>query len=279
MDFTVGGILSETFAAVRDRIAPLIGMWLIYLAVTIALFIVLSIAIGFTAVTGMALEDPTAMGGGMILSLLLFYVGYILIYMAQTGALVALASPVRDLSFGDAFFAGVKSSPTLLATTILLLVAYFLVSIPLGLLVAAIAMGSSALSQVLAILMIPVIVYVGSRLTLVVPLAAVTGIGNPVRVITESWRLTRGKVLTIFLALLLFAIIAALVFAAAITPVFGVVMSGNVGDAASIGLVLYMFLAFVGLGVLMAIFQAALMAVLHAKIAGSTEMDLGETFA
>jgi len=50
----------------------------------------------------------------MILFILVFYLGYILIYCAQTASLNALASPLQQLGFGDAFSVGLRSALPLL---------------------------------------------------------------------------------------------------------------------------------------------------------------------
>ena len=50
----VGQIISDTFAIVKARFGPLLGLWAIYLAITLVLFAVLGVGMGMAGVAGLA---------------------------------------------------------------------------------------------------------------------------------------------------------------------------------------------------------------------------------
>ena len=68
--------------------------------------------------------------------------------------------------------------------------------------------GSSALTRVIFLLMLPAIIYVATRLSLFAPVIAVDKVANPFRTLQESWQLTEG----IGLKLLLYYVLLGVAF-------------------------------------------------------------------
>ena len=75
-----------------------------------------------------------AMGAGMIVFLVLFYLAYILVAMAQYASLISVASPLRQANFSDALSAGWRAAPALLMLMIVLIVCGLLMLPSIGLL-------------------------------------------------------------------------------------------------------------------------------------------------
>ena len=108
----IGQVISDTFGMVKGRFGQLLGLWAIYFAITIALVFVLAIGIGGTGLAGLATieSNPLAVGGGMILVIGLFYLGYLLVAMAQYASLITIPVLALFLSFQRAFIGSIASS-------------------------------------------------------------------------------------------------------------------------------------------------------------------------
>lgn len=271
-----GQILSGALEIVRARFMALAGLWALYFGFSIIAVIVLAMMIGTMGAAAFAFSDPgslATLGGGFILTIILFYAAYLLIYLAQAASLTAKASPLQDLPFGEAISAGLRSCLTLLGVTVILLIAYFLGAMLVGLLGAA---WGTAANAIVLVLFVPVLVYLGCRLALITPVAAVERQVNPLKVIARSWNLTKGNVLPIFLASLVYLFLLVVLGAVITLPLWGSIQSGsNLGA----GLMLYLFFAFAAFGVLLTISWAALVSVMHGQVSGQTDIDFEETFA
>ena len=109
----IGRVFSISFAMFRQRFWLLLGMWLVFLVIQFAAAIAIFVGVigmGLAGAAGLAggLEDPaafTGLGIGMIAAVVLFYAGYIVILLAQQAAMVTIASPLEEPSFGGAMVA------------------------------------------------------------------------------------------------------------------------------------------------------------------------------
>jgi uncharacterized membrane protein YjgN (DUF898 family) len=285
----VGQVLSDTFGMVKARFGSLLGLWAVFLGITIVLFLVFGMvfgAVGMASVAAMSGGDPTesgmmALGGGMIVFLILFYLVYILVVMAQYASMINVASPLREASFGDAFGAGWRAAPALLLLMIVLIVGYVVVALVLGVLSSAIG---GAGSIVLTLLMLAVVVWLGCRLAPLFAVTAVDGVRNPFTAIGRAWRLTEGHALTIFLASLVILVILIVIGGVALLPSFGLIAGladpmamADVGSAlGSMGL---MFLGFLVVSALFTMIYSAFQAVIHGTLSNSSGEGVVEAFA
>jgi hypothetical protein len=284
MDLSVSQVFSSAFAMVGQRIGPLLGLWATFFAIMIvALLVFGGMMMGSVmAMAGGGMEDGAgAMGAGMILGVMVFYVGILLISFAQSAALNHMASPLVQPSFGDSLSAGARSSVTLLGVTVLLAIAYLVAAIPIGLLFAAIGAASEGLASILLILLLPALVYVGCRFVPLTNVVAVDRVSNPITAITRTWALTRGKVLPIFLVLLVFMIGLVVVYGILAWPLISASMAvastGAPPDFAAIGMlsILGIFVA----GIVVSLLGAAVISAIHAGLAGQGGTETAETFA
>jgi len=278
MDFGVSQILATTFAIVKDRFGGLVGIWAIYFAISIGLSMIFGVMVGSASMAMMSSGDPLSMGVGMVFSMIVFYVIYILVFMAQTASLNAMSTPVREPSFADAFNTGFRSALPLLGLVLVLIVAYILFAIVAGVVGSILSQIGDVGSAIFAILLIPAMIFIGCRLSLVLPVVAVEGQKNPVKAIARSWELTEGHVLSIFLACLVFAIAFVVALAVLFVPFMSSFGSLANGVEPAIGLIIYAFIAFVLVMVVWTIAIAALQSVMHGLLAGSDTENLQETF-
>lgn len=285
MELTASGILSRMLGTVKARFGPLLGMWALYFVGQIGFSFVFMMVVGAGAMAGAGLMDPNgggaaALGGGMIVMMILFYVAYLLIYVASYASMAHHASPLINPTFGESLSTGVRAALPLLGATLLLFIGYFILAIPMGLLFAAIGSAGEVAVGVVGLLILPVLVYLGCRLSILFPLATVEGIRNPVTLITRSWTLTGGRVLPIFLATLAFMVVAIVLMLLVFLPVFGPLLSGQAPDVtAGIGLLLLSTLGGLVLVVVLSIMGAALGSAIHAGVSDASGESYSDTFA
>jgi hypothetical protein len=284
---SVGQIISGTFGIVKDRFGPLLGLWALFFAITMALFVALGIGFGITGMAAMAGSSPLAAGGGMVLLAVLFYLGYLLLAMAQYAALIALSAPANRLTVGEALGVGLRAAPALLLLLVVLLIGYFAVAIVLGIVGAAFSALGNWGSALFALLLFPVLIWVGCRLSPMFAVAAVEGVRNPFKVIGRSWRLTDGHALTIFLASLVFAVILLLVCGVALLPSIGLLFSladaGSLAGAEAVapafGGMALLFVGFMVASVLFNVCYCAFLAVIHGTLSDAPGEGVVEAFA
>jgi hypothetical protein len=274
----VSEILSDTFARLRERFWGLLGIWFVFFAIMMAALVVFFLAIGGSAFAlAGSMESGSAfgpgMGAGMVLLIIVFYLVYLLIAVAQYAAMNAMASPIRNAGFGDALNAGFRSSPTLLVVMVLLVIGYFVFALIASVLFAALAQLGSAATVIGAIALFAAILYLACRLAIVFPIVPVDGVRNPFAAIGRSWNLTRGNALAIFLAFVVFGIIAAILFAIVFVPSMGSFRALEAGDTSAMGgAMIFMFLGFTIISILIAIGYSALLSSVHARLAGDSRV-------
>lgn len=283
MTLSIRSVLSRMMDMVKQRIGPLIGMAVLYYVVQIVLtflfFGAIGASIGAMAMAGGSPFD-TGLGFGMIFSMLIFYIVFLLLYFAQSISMTHHASPVLTPEFGESFMVGIKSMPTLLGLTLIMIVAYIAFAIVAGIASIPFALMGDTGSVLYVILLIVLTIYIACRLMLVMPVIAVDGVTNPITAVQRSWALTRGNALKIFLAYAAFIVllvaaifILVLVFggsmAALTDPTMGM-------SAMSGGLAVILILGFMLMMVVVYVVITAFMASLHAALAGPE--TLADTF-
>jgi hypothetical protein len=292
---SIGQILGDTFAMVKGRFGSLLALWAIYFAITIGLSMILVVGFGAVGLAGLAtMGDGDALstggvlaaGGGMILFVVLFYLGYLLLVMAQYASLIAMASPLRQLTVGDALGTGWRAAPALLLLLVVLMIGYLVLAVPVGLLGTAFSsMGESA-GGLLLLLLVPVLVWLGCRLAPLYAVVAVDGVRNPFTAISRAWHLTRGHALTIFLASLVFMIVLIALCGIALLPSIGMLRSmadptalTEAAAAPALGGMALFFLGLLVVGVLFNLCYCAFLSVIHATLSGARGEGAAEAFA
>ena len=285
----IGGVFSTMFETLRTRMLGLIGIWLAFFVLQIVAMFGFASAIGFGAMAAGAMsgvESGTGLlglGAGMFGMFLLFYLVYFAIYFAQILAMAHYASPLVSQDIGASFGVGFRGILTMFGVLILFIVTYFAVGIVFAIVVAilAAALGEVA-TVILLFLMVPAIIYLMCRLVMLPPVVAVDGVKNPVTALTRTWKLSRGHVLTIFLSLLGFGILAVLVFGAMLAGFYGTITGMEetmmMGDGPPVGTIVTMVLMFSIVSLIFAAAGAALFSAMHSKVSDLGTENLTETF-
>ena len=292
----IGQLISDTFGMVKGRFWELLALWAIYFGITIVLTIGLGIGMGIVGMAGFATMagsdpltsgNPLALGVGMIVIIVLFYLGYLLVMMAQYASMILLASPIRQATVGEALGAGWRAAPALLLLTIVLLIGYFAVAMVLGLVGTAFSAMGEAAGALVLLLMLPVLIWLGCRLAPLFAVVAVDGVRNPFTAIARSWRLTAGHALTVLLASLVFFVIMIVIAGVALVPSIGMLSTladpTALADASAagsaVGGMLLLFLGFLVVSVLFNLCYCAFMAVIHGTLANAAGEGAVEAFA
>ncbi len=291
MTTSVGQIYGQTLEIVKGRFGPLLGLLATFFAINIALMIVFVMVIGVSAFAGMGAGmegNAGAIGAGAILGVIVFYVIYILVYCAQSASMTAMASPLQRLTFSEALSAGMRSALPMLGLIVILMIAYFVVALVVGLLVGILSIAGQA---GMAIGMIAVFIgaaYLACRLATVNAVIAVEGVGNPLTALSRGWNMTRGNVLTIFLALLGFCVVAIVLILLIAAPFFSMFTAASAmavdpsaapPEMPGVGTFAFVGIAALVVGVILSISGSALMSVIHAELSDASPRAAEDVFA
>jgi hypothetical protein len=276
----------------RQRFWLLLGMFAVFFAIQMVGSFVLGIVLAVMGAAGAAslgagLDDPSAITGmsvGLIIFMVLFYGAYLVLALAQQAAMVTLASPLEEPSFGGAMARGFKSALPFFGITVILMIGYFALSLLVFGVAGVAGLGGgtagSVVGVVLLLLFVPVIVYLGCRFAVLIPVVAVDQVFNPIAAIRRSWEVTRGRALGIFLSTLAFVVLSMVILGLPFLLIFGSLL-GSDGEpgAAAIGGMLLGILAFIPLVVVYTMFASAYAAALHSEVTGGGSERLEEVFA
>jgi hypothetical protein len=287
MQTSIGQILGKTGEVVKSRIGGLLGIWGVYFVAQIVLMIVVGMMIGasvFGAMAGLG-GDPSAagaagFGAGLIVMIILAYLVILLVVVAQSSSLIAFASPLQRLSLGDALNVGFRSALPMLGVMVLLLIAYFVCALIIGIVMGVLGSASSMLSGLVAILLIPAGIWVMCRICTINAVVAVEGVTNPINAITRGWAQTRSNVLAIFGVMVIFAVALFVVGGLLFMPMFSSMMSASMSGAAPsfAGMGFSMVLLFL-FSIVMTVVSSALFSVIHAEVSGASPAKTSEVFS
>jgi membrane-anchored glycerophosphoryl diester phosphodiesterase (GDPDase) len=286
----IGRVFSTSFAMLRQRFWPLLGMWAVFFVIQIVAMFALILAIAGMGIAGSAklsagIGDPAALAGlgiGMIIFMVAFYACYIVLILAQQAAMVTLASPLEETSFGGALSRGFKSALPFLGIAVLFLLGYIAVVIGLAAVAGGVALADDTAGGLagglLALLFLPVLIYLACRFSVLVGVVAVDQVFNPIAAIRRSWSVTGGKVLSILLAILGFMAISAVIVGLPFMLLFSAAASSGTDAAISFGVVASVLLVFL-LIIVYTMFASAFSSALHAIVTGGGADRLEEVFA
>lgn len=208
--------------------------------------------------------------GIYLLILLASFVGYV--------AMVALLGDNRRVSVGEAIGTGFKALLPLIAIMLILIVAYFIVAIGIGLvfglLVAAVGAASTGaaagLTFILIIAAIIGVLWVLTRLSMITPVIALENTMNPLTVLSRSWSLTRPVQRSLFLFYLVL-FVAYFVVAIVLFMIMGLITT-LLGMPSVLG-----FLN--GLtGALVAMLFSAIFVAVYNQLAGTSVANISDAF-
>ncbi len=187
-------------------------------------------------------------------------------------ALLTLLTDRRRPTVGEAIRIGGSGLLPYLGSQLLLGLAAGLLG-ALALTVAALS-GSKALVAAVLLAMLGVVLYVAVRTSLSAPVIAVDGVRNPITALSRSWRLTAHNALriTVFYALILLAFAIVL---SVVTAVAGLLLA-LVLPAGLATIVVAVLSA--ALGAAMALTFVAVLAAVHAQLAGEPSDEIISAF-
>jgi hypothetical protein len=186
-------------------------------------------------------------------------------------SLFALLSDRGNPTVGEALETGIRSIPSYIAAQLIsALGAGLAIGLPIGI-IAAVAPPAVATLAVIAV--IPVILYLVIKFSLIAPVIAIEGTRNPIAAIQRSWQLTKGNSLRIalFLFLLIFTIG---IIAALVSGIIGLVLSAIGEPVATIGIDAVSALVNALVTVILLVVTVAI----HRQLAGPSAEGLAETF-
>lgn len=204
-----------------------------------------------------------------LVSFLLQSLGYL--------AMLALLTDKARPTVAQAISGAVKALPTLIGAALLFFGGYLMAVLIFTLFAGAIGAisGLAALAAVLVVVLIAGMVYVMIKLSLILPVIVVEGLRNPMAALLRSWQLTKSNslrlfvfyllltiayfVLTIVITIVAMAPVALIAGQGKVSLVFGGLVSGIIGAAAS--------------ALLTAIFAS-----IHRQLVGPTPEKLGSNF-
>lgn len=281
----IGRIFATSLSMLRQRFWPLLGMWLLFLAIQIVgmVVLVLVVGVGLGATAGLAsgLENPGALAGlgiGTILMLVAVYAAYIVLLLAQQAAMVTLASPLEEPSFGGALSRGFKSALPFLGITVILLVGYLLFALVIGG-VGVAAGGGEVFRVVMPLLFLPALIYLACRFAVLVPVVAVDQVFNPIAALQRSWAVTSGKVLSILLAFIGFILLSMLLLGVPLALLLGGTFAAQDNEGTAAGIVIFGFLFLIPLFIVYTLFASAFSGALHAAVTGGQSDQMEDVFA
>ncbi len=286
MEFSVGNVFSRTLSVINERMGPLIGLWALYLGLTIAAVMVIGImfaVVGIASAGAMTTFDENAglgglagLGAGMIIVMILLYGGLLYLTAAQSCSFAAMGAPYERPLFGEAMSRGFKAGIPMLGVAVLLLICYLVVALIFGLLTTALGSASEILGIIAIVLFLPALIYIGCRLSIMVPVATNEQIRNPIKIITRSWELSQGHVLQIFGIMLLYLLGVSVAGLLLFGPIFALADIG--GTEPGVFVILYLLVAYFVFLILLTVSQGVIVSVIHGLLSGNTGEDLGDVF-
>jgi hypothetical protein len=244
--------------------------------------------LGFAGVAafGVGLQDPaaiTGMGVGMLAFVALFYAAYVAILFAQQAAMVTLASPLERPSFGPALVRGFKSALPFFGIAVLMMLGYLAIMALISVLIVVLGLSGSAGGPIAAaamlLLFVPVMIYLGCRLAVIIPVVAVDQVYNPFTALRRAWSVTGGKVIGILLVLIGTGLLGILGLGAPMALIFASAIGSDGDPLATIGVGFVVLLLMIPLFILYTVFISAITAVLHSEVTQGGADKLEEVFA
>ena len=225
------------------------------------------LAPGMMTVNSLDLENPLAALGGLVLVGFLIYL--IVTYIGWLAMLNLLSDRTRP-TVGQAIGAGVKGFlPYFLSQILVILGLGLLVGIVLGIAGAV----HYALLILLALIVVPVAIWMYAKFSLTAAVIAVEHVYNPVRALMRSWKLVSGNSLRLIAFYLVLAVTFFVVFIV-LSLIIALPTALLGAEAALIASAILQGL----LGMVFTILLIAIIAAVHSQLAGPNMREVRETF-
>ena len=127
--------------------------------------------------------------------------------------------------------------------------------------------------MILALVIVPLAIYLYVKFSLTAPAIAVEGILNPIRALQRSWHLTKGNSLRLFAFFLVLGVTVLVVYLV-LSLILGI-PAALLGEGA--GLIVTAIVQGL-LGMVFTILFIAILAAVHSQLAGPNLRDVRETF-
>jgi len=286
----IGRVFATSWAMLRQRFWLLLGMFAVFFAIQMVGSMVLGIVMAVMGAAGAVgigagLDDPaaiTGMGIVFILFMVLFYGAYLVLMLAQQAAMVTIASPLEEPSFGTAMVRGFKSVLPFVVISLILGAGYVALAAVVFAVAGVASLGGGTtgglVGLVLLLLFMPGVIYIACRMAVLVPVVAVDQVFNPIAAIRRSWAVTRGRVFGIFLAMLALGVLTLVVFGLPLGFVFTTAINGDPGSGLPL-LILLLPFVLLPMFVVYVMFTSTFAAALHSEVTGGGAERLEEVFA
>ena len=199
---------------------------------------------------------------------------FLLLSIAQFVGTLSLLSLLTDSArptVGEALQRGIKSTPSYLASQILVaLMAGLMVGLPLGI---AGAFLPAAVSVLIGLVLMVAAIYLFVKFALIAPVIAIEGELNPITAMRRSWTLTKGNSLRLF-SFFLLLLIAIGIVSILVTAVLQLVFSAFDQSIANIGNGLVSSL----INAVVAALLLTVLAAVHRQLAGPSTEAVADTF-
>ncbi|WP_374529817.1 hypothetical protein [Novosphingobium sp.] len=277
MSFSIRRAFSQAFELVSARFGAM-------LAVSVIAMVLSWLMMGtyFGGMMGTVLSNPAAgeqmMMNSMGAGLFLVYAANFAISVTGYAAICALCSDRVSHTVGTALGAGVRAMPSLVGAWLLLMLGMIAVSLVMMLVISGMAMASSDpwMMLLISIVIAAVFVYLLTKFSLILPIAAIDEVRNPFRLLGRSWTLTSGATLKIFALYLLVFAAMFVVLVASFLALIGIPRAGMVPPFGSL---ITMALGMVVFGIVLQLYLTALSAAIHRQLAGTSSETMANAFA
>lgn len=286
----IGRVFATSWGMFRQRFWLLLGMFAVFFAIQMVGSVVFGVVFAIMGTAGAVgigagFDDPaaiTGMSAVLILVMLVFYGAYLVLMLAQQAAMVAIASPLEEASFGTAMARGFKSALPFFVISLILGVGYAALGAAILAVAGVAGLGGGTAGSIVGVLLLllfmPVVVYLGCRFAVLVPVVAVDQVFNPIAAIRRSWAVTQGRALGIFVANLALGLLTLVIFGVPFGLIFGVAVGGDPGSGAPL-LLLLLPLVMLPMFAFFVMFFSSYMAALHSEVTGGGSERLEEVFA
>ncbi len=197
-----------------------------------------------------------------------------LLQMLGTLTVLTLFSDRSRPTVGEAIKVGASGVPSYIGAQLILIFGIMLLSLVLGLVIAATGSNVGVIA-LLAIVMIIGFIYFGTRLGLLGPVIAVEGQRNPLAVLKRSWALTKGNVGRMLLFFVLIGI-AFIVVIGLLMLVIGAILAVAVGGEVARVIAAFASATF---GAAAQLYFIAVLAAIHRQLAGPSASMTADTFS
>lgn len=277
MSFSIGRAISQSFEILSAKFGPMLGVTLIATALSWA---VLGSYMGSMA--GSMLLNPTAgeaeMMRGMGAGLILVYLLNFAIGVTGDAATCALCSDRQAHTIGSALSAAVRALPTLAGTLLLFVVAMIGVTLVLGMVIGIMSMSSRnpAMILIVTLLMMVGFAYLGTKLSLILPVIAIDEVRNPFNAVGRSWQLSSGNTFKVFAFYFIVMMVIGIIMVTVMLATIGVPVPGSMPQLGAIrGLMIGLMI----FAMLIKLFFIAMVSAVHRQLSGPSDHMVHETFA